>query len=58
VYALAVVSAVLVLVKSKRRFLRMCGTSSVLTGSIGCILRLRMFMASASSLRTASAASM
>jgi len=44
--------------KSNRRFLRMCGTSSLFTGSIDCILRLRMFMASVSSLRTASAASM
>lgn len=44
--------------KSKRRFLRIWGTSSLLTGSIDCILRLRMFIASVSSLRTASAASM
>jgi len=52
------VSAVLGSILSKRRFLRMCGTSWLLTGSMGCILRLRIFMASVSSRRTASAASM
>jgi len=53
-----VASAVCEFILSKRRFLSMWGTSWLLTGSIGCILRLRIFMASASSLRTVSAASM
>lgn len=52
------VSAVFESILSNRRFLSMWGTSWLLTGSIGCILRFSMFMASVSSLRTASAAFM
>jgi len=52
-----VFSAVFGFMWSNRRFLRMWGTSSLLTGSMDCIFRLSMFIASVSSRRTESAAS-